>query len=56
MNIHLEDVDHITALELALSTGLSTYDASYLQLSRSLGAPLITLDEKSRAIAGGHQG
>ena len=40
------DVDHVAVLELALSTGLSTYDASYLYLSRSLGIPLATFDQR----------
>jgi predicted nucleic acid-binding protein len=37
-------VDYDAAVELALATGLTAYDASYLWLSRSLGAELITLD------------
>ena len=53
MDLHLEEVDHIATLELALSTGLSTYDASYLQLSRSLDAPLVTFDEKLQAVIRG---
>jgi len=39
-------VDHSEALELALATGLTAYDASYLWLSRSLGAELVTLDRE----------
>lgn len=44
-------VDHRAVVELALETGLSTYDASYLQLSRALDLPLVTFDEKLGAFA-----
>jgi predicted nucleic acid-binding protein len=37
-------VDHDLTLELATSTGLTAYDASYLWLVRQLGAELVTLD------------
>jgi predicted nucleic acid-binding protein len=39
-------VDHDAALELAASTGLTAYDASYLWLTRQLGADLVTLDQQ----------
>jgi predicted nucleic acid-binding protein len=39
-------VDHAGVLELALGTGLTAYDASYLWLARQLGAELVTLDKK----------
>ena len=39
-------VDHDSALELAAATGLTTYDASYLWLSRQFGAELVTLDRQ----------
>ena len=42
------DVDQDDTLALALETGLSTYDASYLWLARNLAAELVTLD---RALA-----
>ena len=44
-------VDHAGALEIALATGLTAYDASYLWLARQLGAELVTLDKKLRAAA-----
>jgi predicted nucleic acid-binding protein len=45
-------VDHAAALEIALATGLTAYDASYLWLARQLGAELVTLDkELGRAAA-----
>ena len=44
-------VDHDSVLALALATGLTAYDASYLWLSRHLGAELVTLDRKLMAEA-----
>ena len=38
-------------LVLALETGLTTYDASYLYLSRSLGADLVTFDEQLQRVS-----
>lgn len=37
-------VDQDETLELATTTGLTAYDASYLWLARQLGAELVTLD------------
>jgi predicted nucleic acid-binding protein len=39
-------VDHDRALALAVSTGLTAYDASYLWLARELSAELVTLDRQ----------
>ena len=39
-------VDHNAALQLAGATGLTAYDASYLWLTRHLGADLVTLDQQ----------
>jgi predicted nucleic acid-binding protein len=39
-------VDHDSTVELAAATGLTAYDASYLWLSRQLGAELVTLDRQ----------
>ena len=39
-------VDHDGTLELAATTGLTAYDASYLWLARQLGAELVTLDKQ----------
>ncbi|RBP15629.1 putative nucleic acid-binding protein [Roseiarcus fermentans] len=44
-------VDHDAVLGLAETTGLTAYDASYLWLSRVLGANLVTLDRKLAAAA-----
>ena len=48
------EVSHVAVLRLALDTGLTTYDASYLYLARSLDIPLVTFDERLRA-ASRHQ-
>lgn len=39
-------VDYDATLELAATTGLTAYDASYLWLARQLGAELVTLDKQ----------
>jgi len=39
-------VNHDEMLDLATSTGLTAYDASYLWLSRYLGVELVTLDRQ----------
>lgn len=46
LDLHLVEVDHEAALHLALETDLTTYDASYLHLARSLGVPLLTFDQR----------
>ena len=46
LGVMLVDIPAADALRVALDTGLSTYDASYLSLSRLTGSPLVTLDEK----------
>jgi hypothetical protein len=37
-------VDHKEAVALAMRTGLTACDASYLWLARATGVPLLTLD------------
>jgi predicted nucleic acid-binding protein len=44
-------VDHRQVIELALETGLTAYDASYLWLARQIGAKLVTLDEALKRAA-----
>ena len=44
--IHWSIVDHVAVLNVALDTKLTTYDASYLLLARTLGVPLITFDRQ----------
>ncbi len=42
-------VDHAAIVDLAETTGLTAYDASYLWLTRALDAELVTLDRKLAA-------
>ena len=44
--INWSDVDPVDAALVALETGASAYDASYLWLAGHLGADLITLDRR----------
>lgn len=46
LDIQQVEVDHEAALQIALETGLTTYDATYLSLARSLRVPLATFDER----------
>ena len=46
LDIHWVSVDHSAVVGLALETGLTTYDASYLYVARSLEIPLVTFDEE----------
>lgn len=45
-DLQLVDVDHQAVLELSLEEDITTYDASYLHLSRVLEVPLLTFDRK----------
>lgn len=47
----LSTVSHSQALATALQYGVSAYDARFLALSRTLGAPLITEDARLRSAA-----
>ena len=51
--IHWTAVDYGKTLGLALETGLTAYDASYLHLARTLGLPLATFDRKLSVAAQG---
>jgi predicted nucleic acid-binding protein len=42
-------VDHAAIVDLADTTGLTAYDASYLWLTRALDAELVTLEQKLAA-------
>lgn len=50
MDIQWSEVDHVVVLRLALETGLTTYDASYLYLARTLGLALVTFDARLQAV------
>ena len=43
-NIGWQDVEAVDVALVAVSTGLTAYDASYLWLAGALGADLVTLD------------
>ncbi len=49
MDIQWRDVDHPQVLQLALETGLTTYDASYIYVAQTVGVPLVTFDKKMQA-------
>jgi predicted nucleic acid-binding protein len=46
LDIQRVEVDQPEVVRLAMQTGLTTYDASYLWLARQLRGELVTLDEK----------
>ena len=46
LDIKWVTVDQVAIVELALETELTTYDATFLWLSRALGVPLLTFDEQ----------
>jgi predicted nucleic acid-binding protein len=56
LGVETVDVDHEAALDLAETTGLTAYDASYLWVARALGAELVTLDRKLAAADALHGG
>jgi predicted nucleic acid-binding protein len=45
LGVEIQGIDFGETAELALATGLTAYDASYLWLARRLGAELVTLDK-----------
>lgn len=49
--VSLQPVNVLAVLALALDTGLTAYDASYLRLARDRGVALVTLDKKLAAHA-----
>jgi len=51
MQIEKHEVSYLDTLQLAIETGLSTYDASYLYLARHLGVPLVTFDKRLQQAA-----
>jgi len=44
--VHWDEVNHIIVMQLAIETGLTTYDASYLYVARTINADLVTFDEQ----------
>lgn len=53
LQFHIQrlDVDYPQVVDLALLTGLSTYDASYLYLARQMNLPLITFDRQLATVS-----
>ena len=49
MEVQTVDVDEIAVFRLALDTGLTAYDASYLYVAQRIAAPLVTFDTKLQA-------
>lgn len=52
LEIRWVEIDHPEVVRLALDTGLTAYDASYLQVARRLDLPLATFDERLRKATG----
>jgi predicted nucleic acid-binding protein len=50
MDIRWMEVNHPAVVRLALDTGLTTYDASYLYVARHLGLVLVTFDQRLQAV------
>ena len=51
MEISWVEIPHPAVVELALETGLTTYDSSYLYLAKNLGVPLVTFDQQLSSFA-----
>ena len=51
LDMHWLEPEHGQVIELALECGLSTYDASYLYLARTLALPLATYDRRMQVAA-----
>lgn len=52
LDIRWVEVDQPRVVRLALDTGLTAYDASYLQVAQGLNLPLVTFDEQLRRASG----
>lgn len=51
LQISLHDIDFASAFALSEKNNLSLYDASYAQLARATGNPLLTMDARLAACA-----
>jgi predicted nucleic acid-binding protein len=51
LETHAGPVRTRAVLELALRSGLTVYDASFVELARTRGCALVTLDERLAAVA-----
>lgn len=50
LQIPLHDIDFKSVFQIATKNGLSVYDASYVQLARATGYPLLTMDTRLHRI------
>jgi predicted nucleic acid-binding protein len=50
-DVRWADVDQPAVLDLALGTGLSSYDATYLYVAQTLQLPLVTFDRRLQVAA-----
>jgi predicted nucleic acid-binding protein len=51
LDLRFRGIDQGEVVRIALASGLTAYDATYLWLARALGMPLVTLDKKLGAHA-----
>ena len=51
IEMELVEVEQVAVVRLALASGLTTYDATYLHLARVLRVPIVTFDRQLRAAA-----
>ncbi len=51
LSIQVGAVDYPGVVDLAVETGLTAYDASYLWLAEALEGELVTLDERLESVA-----
>ena len=51
LDVQTVGVDHQAVVQLALQTGLTACDASYLWLARDLAVELVTLDRRLASLA-----
>lgn len=49
ISVRWVEVDHVEVVVLALANRLTTYDASYLSVARTLGMRLVTFDRRLAA-------
>ena len=54
LNIRWTEVDHEAVLRLALDTGLTAYDASYIYVAQALRVPLATFDGRMQRVLSRH--
>lgn len=53
--VRWDEIDHVEAMDVAVSKGIAYYDACYLVAAKSLGLPLATDDRKLASVASGQK-